>query len=94
MYEFLQTSVVLGTVLATEHMRKDKGGCGGRIINISSVAGDGEKRGGCFWGVGARKKERGGWRDRKRWMERQKEMYGETEREIKWMRRQVNFIVG
>ncbi|GFS01592.1 15-hydroxyprostaglandin dehydrogenase [Elysia marginata] len=33
------TGVVRGTFLAYEHMRKDKGGKGGRIINISSVAG-------------------------------------------------------
>ncbi|CAG5114759.1 unnamed protein product [Candidula unifasciata] len=30
------TAVVFGTRLAIEHMRKDKGGRGGRIINISS----------------------------------------------------------
>ncbi|CAG5114758.1 unnamed protein product [Candidula unifasciata] len=33
------TSVVFGTQLAIEHMRKDQGGRGGRIINISSIAG-------------------------------------------------------
>jgi 15-hydroxyprostaglandin dehydrogenase (NAD) len=32
-------SLVLGTKLATEHMRRDQGGRGGRIINISSIAG-------------------------------------------------------
>ncbi|BFZ06973.1 hypothetical protein BsWGS_10011 [Bradybaena similaris] len=33
------TSMVYGTQLAFEHMRTDKGGKGGRIINISSVTG-------------------------------------------------------
>ncbi|KAK3744866.1 hypothetical protein RRG08_050804 [Elysia crispata] len=33
------TTLVKGTLIATEHMRKDKGGKGGRIINISSDAG-------------------------------------------------------
>uniref|UniRef100_A0A0B7B865 15-hydroxyprostaglandin dehydrogenase [NAD(+)] n=1 Tax=Arion vulgaris TaxID=1028688 RepID=A0A0B7B865_9EUPU len=33
------TALVYGTQLATEHMRKDKGGRGGRVINISSTAG-------------------------------------------------------
>ncbi|XP_005092907.1 15-hydroxyprostaglandin dehydrogenase [NAD(+)] [Aplysia californica] len=32
-------STVRGTKLALEHMRKDKGGRGGRIINISSIMG-------------------------------------------------------
>uniref|UniRef100_A0A0B7B7W6 15-hydroxyprostaglandin dehydrogenase [NAD(+)] n=1 Tax=Arion vulgaris TaxID=1028688 RepID=A0A0B7B7W6_9EUPU len=36
------SAVVFGTKLATEHMRKDKGGRGGRIINISSTAGLGD----------------------------------------------------
>ena len=34
-----QTAVVRGTYLAYEHMRKDKGGKGGRIINVSSEFG-------------------------------------------------------
>ncbi|RUS77468.1 hypothetical protein EGW08_014774 [Elysia chlorotica] len=33
------TSTIRGTLMAAEHMRKDKGGHGGRIINISSIAG-------------------------------------------------------
>ncbi|RUS77470.1 hypothetical protein EGW08_014776, partial [Elysia chlorotica] len=33
------TTLVKGTLMATEHMRKDKGGNGGRIINVSSDAG-------------------------------------------------------
>ena len=37
-----QTAVVRGTLLAYEHMRKDKGGKGGRIINVSSEYGKSE----------------------------------------------------
>ncbi|BFZ06976.1 hypothetical protein BsWGS_10015 [Bradybaena similaris] len=39
MIQINYTSLVFGTLLAVEHMRKDKGGQGGRIINISSMAG-------------------------------------------------------
>ncbi|BFZ06974.1 hypothetical protein BsWGS_10013 [Bradybaena similaris] len=42
MIETNWTAVVFGTSLAVEHMRKDKCGGGGRIINISSVAGLGD----------------------------------------------------
>ena len=34
-----QTGTVRGTVLAVEHMRKDKGGEGGVIINVASAGG-------------------------------------------------------
>lgn len=36
---FVQTGTVIGTDLAVEHMRKDKNGKGGTIINIASTAG-------------------------------------------------------
>lgn len=39
MIQINYTALVWGTTLATEHMRKDKGGAGGRVINISSVTG-------------------------------------------------------
>ncbi|CAG5114761.1 unnamed protein product [Candidula unifasciata] len=39
MIQINYTSLVFGTRLAIEHMRKDTGGLGGRIINISSMAG-------------------------------------------------------
>ncbi|XP_005097429.1 15-hydroxyprostaglandin dehydrogenase [NAD(+)] isoform X2 [Aplysia californica] len=39
MIQINYTALVWGTTLATEHMRKDKGGAGGRVINISSVVG-------------------------------------------------------
>ena len=35
----LQTGTIRGTLLAIEHMRKDKGGVGGIIVNISSYGG-------------------------------------------------------
>ena len=34
-----QTGTVRGTLLAVEHMRKDKGGAGGVIINVASAGG-------------------------------------------------------
>ncbi|KAK3756290.1 hypothetical protein RRG08_066406 [Elysia crispata] len=39
MIQLNYTGVVRGTLLAYEHMRKDKGGRGGRIVNISSGLG-------------------------------------------------------
>ncbi|KAK3756283.1 hypothetical protein RRG08_066399 [Elysia crispata] len=39
MIQLNYTGVVRGTLLAYEHMRKDKGGRGGRIVNISSGVG-------------------------------------------------------
>lgn len=39
MIELNYTGVVRGTLMAYEHMRKDKGGKGGRIINVSSELG-------------------------------------------------------
>ena len=36
---FLQTAVIHGNLLAVEHMRKDKGGKGGLIIYMASIAG-------------------------------------------------------
>ncbi|KAK3756275.1 hypothetical protein RRG08_066391 [Elysia crispata] len=39
MIQLNYTGVVRGTLLAYEHMRKDKGGRGGRIVNISSEFG-------------------------------------------------------
>ena len=41
-YLIRQTAVVRGTFLAYEHIRKDKGGKGGRIINVSSEFGKSE----------------------------------------------------
>lgn len=38
-YFFLQTAVIQACGIVTEHMRKDKGGSGGTIINVSSIAG-------------------------------------------------------
>ena len=38
-YVSFQTSVITMTYLAVDHMSKDKGGSGGIIVNISSVAG-------------------------------------------------------
>ena len=38
-YISFQTSVITMTYLAVDHMSKDKGGSGGIIVNISSVAG-------------------------------------------------------
>lgn len=35
----LQTSVIRGTLLGIQQMRKDSGGKGGVIVNISSIAG-------------------------------------------------------
>lgn len=35
----VQTAVIQACGIVTEHMRKDKGGSGGTIINVSSIAG-------------------------------------------------------
>lgn len=35
-----QTAVIRGTLLALDYMRKDRGGNGGTIVNVSSMAGN------------------------------------------------------
>ncbi|GFN81554.1 15-hydroxyprostaglandin dehydrogenase [NAD(+)] [Plakobranchus ocellatus] len=46
-----QKGVVRGTLMAVEHMRQDKGGKGGRIINISSEAAPDVKAQGIEYGT-------------------------------------------
>lgn len=36
----MQTAVIQGTLLAIRHMDNNKGGNGGNVVNISSVAGE------------------------------------------------------
>lgn len=36
----LQSGVIRGTLLALDYMRKDRGGIGGTIVNVSSMAGN------------------------------------------------------